>query len=550
MLVGAVAGPERQRLGPQTSGDAALADRVRAAAGGHDGYRSLAVAEITPTTVTTAGLGPADGGAPFEIGSVTKTFTAAVFADAVTRGEVRPDEPLERALPELAGTPAGAVTLAALAQHRSGLPPLGATAAARAPAASAANLNPYSSTTTAQLLDDARAAPVDPQQPPTYSNLGVALLGTALVRAAGAEDYPALIADRITGPLGMTSTTFARTGAQVPDTAVPGHRDNGRPAPRWVGEGYLPAGSSTFSTVDDLARWAQAQLTGVAPGTGALTPTAQDAPGTAIGWIWVTGAATGADGARHPYVWHNGATAGFSSMLALDRDGGRAVVVLGDTTAGVEPVARTLLFGTPPAGGGADLLAWVPVAIAALFSLLALRRAVREGALLPIADGLLTAVFGLVLLWNRGPGPRSGAGCGGWRSPRPRRRWWSPCCGAAGSRSARPHASVRPGRGSGSRRCWSRWRCGRAESGVRPCGSGARLPGRGEPGQYGVEHGRHVRRGQHVHRAGARLGGHGRPRAGPNPVSTARAVGVGTSDPGATHSSSAVASCRATASRP
>lgn len=409
VLVGAVAGPEHRRLGPQTTGDPALAERVRAAAGGHDGYRSLAVAEVTPTSVTTAGLGPADAGAPFEIGSVTKTFTAALFADAVTRGEVRPDDPLRRVLPELAGTPAGAVTLASLAQHRSGLPGLGATAAAGA-LATTVNLNPYSSTTTAQLLDDARTATVDPQQPPTYSNFGVALLGTALVRAAGADGYPQLVADRITGPLGMTTTTFAATDAQVPDTAVPGHRDNGRHAPRWAGEGYLPAGSSTFSTVEDLARWAGAQLTGVAPGTAALTPTAQDGPGTSIGWIWVTSEATGADGARHPYVWHNGGTAGFSSMVALDRDGGRAVVVLGDTTAGVEPVARTLLFGTPPSDGGAGLLAWVPVAVAALFSLLALRRALREGALLPIADGLLTAVFGLVLLWNRGPW----ASVGGW----------------------------------------------------------------------------------------------------------------------------------------
>lgn len=296
VLVGAVAGPEHRRLGPQTTGDPALAERVRAAAGGHDGYRSLAVAEVTPTSVTTAGLGPADAGAPFEIGSVTKTFTAALFADAVTRGEVRPDDPLRRALPELAGTPAGAVTLASLAQHRSGLPGLGATAAAGA-LATTVNLNPYSSTTTPQLLDDARTAAVDPQQPPTYSNFGVALLGTALVRAAGADGYPQLVADRITGPLGMTTTTFAATDAQVPDTAVPGHRDNGRPAPRWAGEGYLPAGSSTFSTVEDLARWAAAQLTGVAPGTAALTPTAQDGPGTSIDWIWVTSDATGADGA-------------------------------------------------------------------------------------------------------------------------------------------------------------------------------------------------------------------------------------------------------------
>ncbi|MBO4238929.1 serine hydrolase [Pseudonocardia alni] len=410
VLVGALAGPERQRLGPQDAGDPALADRVRAAAGPLGGLRSLAVAEVTPTTVTTAGLGPADAAAPFEIGSVTKTFTAALFADAVTRGEVRPDERLDRVLGELAGTPAGGVTLGAIAQHRSGLPPLGATAATGALAARAFNGNPYLSTTTAQLIDDARSAPVDPQQPPTYSNFGVALLGTALVRAAGAADYPALVRDRITGPLGMTATTFAATDAQIPPDAVPGHLDNGRPAPRWSGEGYLPAGSSTFSTAGDLARWAQAQLTGVAPGTAALTPTAQDDPDTSIGWIWVTSTATGADGARHPFVWHNGGTGGFRSMLALDRETGRAAVVLGDTTAGVEPVAAALLFGTPPSEDAPDPLVWVPVGIAALFSLLALRRAVRADARLPIADGLLTAAFGLVLLWNRGPW----ASAGGW----------------------------------------------------------------------------------------------------------------------------------------
>ncbi|MEJ8278375.1 serine hydrolase domain-containing protein [Pseudonocardia spirodelae] len=417
VLAGALLGPDRLRLGPQTSGDPALAEQVRAVAGHRDGLRALAVAEVTPGSVRTAGLGPAGpgGGAPgpgdrFEIGSLTKTFTAALFADALTRGEVTAEDRLDRHLPELAGTPAGGVTLGSLARHRSGLPGLGPTAAGRALAVTLLRGDPYATTTTARLLDDAREVAVDPGQGSVYSNFGVALLGTALVRATGAPDLPALVRDRVTGPLAMTATTFAPTAADVPDQALTGYREDGRPAVRWSGEGYLPAGTSTFSTIGDTARWAQAQLTGAAPGTAALDPAVPDGPDRSIGWIWITDRTTGPDGAVRTHTWHNGGTAGFSSMLAIDRAQQRAVVVLGTTAVGVERVATALLHGTGVPDGGAGVGAWAVLGIAALFSLLALHRAVRSAALLPMADGLLTALFGLVLLWNRGPW----ASVGGW----------------------------------------------------------------------------------------------------------------------------------------
>ncbi|MFP5020153.1 serine hydrolase domain-containing protein [Pseudonocardia phyllosphaerae] len=421
LLAGTLFGPQHQVLGPQISGDVALAERVRAVVGDRGGFRALAVAEVTPDGITTAGLGnsgPGRDGPPpapdarFELGSITKTFTAALFADAIRRGEVRADDPLARHLPDLAGTPAGGVTLASLAQHRSGLPPLGATAAVQSLLAGVLNDNPYASTTTAQLVEDARAAPVDAAQPPTYSNFGVSLLGTALTRAAGAPDYPALVAQRITGPTGMAATSFGPGDADVPQAALPGFLANGTPAPRWNGEGYLPSGNATFTTIGDTARWAQAQLTGTAPGNEALTPTADDEPGARIGWIWVTSEETGPDGARHPMVWHNGGTGGFRTMLALDREQRRAVVVLGNTTTDVDDIAPALLWGTPlPSRPVLDTVpAWVAFAVALLFSATALWRALRRTTLLPIAEALVLALAGLVLLWLRGPW----ADVGGW----------------------------------------------------------------------------------------------------------------------------------------
>src|SRR5699024_8609076 len=67
-------------------GDAALMSEVaQALGGGH--WQHVAAARIDGDEVTFAGTG-ADEHTEFEIGSITKTFTAALFADAIDRGEI------------------------------------------------------------------------------------------------------------------------------------------------------------------------------------------------------------------------------------------------------------------------------------------------------------------------------------------------------------------------------------------------------------------------------------------------------------------------------
>ena len=84
------------------TGDAELARRVRDLVPDDDGFRGLAVATVEDGRVRFAGLGDAGDGrpvtadTPFENGSVTKVYTAMLFADMVARGEVRADRHARR----------------------------------------------------------------------------------------------------------------------------------------------------------------------------------------------------------------------------------------------------------------------------------------------------------------------------------------------------------------------------------------------------------------------------------------------------------------------
>src|SRR4051794_41020187 len=64
-----------------------------------------------------------DGDTLFEIGSVTKTFTAVLLQDMVERGELGLDDPAATHLPRSVRMPGrGGITLRQLATHTSGLP--------------------------------------------------------------------------------------------------------------------------------------------------------------------------------------------------------------------------------------------------------------------------------------------------------------------------------------------------------------------------------------------------------------------------------------------
>lgn len=274
--------------------------------------------------------------AEVEIGSVSKGVTGLLFADARDRGEVTDATRLGDVLP-LAGTPVAAVTLGALAVHRSGLPRL----AAGTPTLRLTwdlvrrGANPYGETLE-ELLEAARRTPVGPPRP-VYSNLGFMLLGHA-VAAAGGTAYAALVRDRLAAPLGLTATTVPATPGDLGARAVPGRSRHGRDREAWTGEGLGPAGGIR-STAADLARLVAALLDGTAPGVTALDPVA-DLRGRRlrIGAAWMTMTRRGV-----ALTWHNGGTGGFRSVVALDRAAGTGIALVSATPRSVEGEGMALL---------------------------------------------------------------------------------------------------------------------------------------------------------------------------------------------------------------
>lgn len=281
---------------------------------------------------------PADGDA--EIGSISKGVTGLLYCDAVERGEVRPDDELHQHLP-LADAPAGSVTLAALAQHRSGLPRLPAISGmvGRSWRLWRHQENPYGDTL-AELLDQTRATKVGKPRT-SYSNLGFELLGHAVAAAAGTT-YADLVRARIAEPLGLTSWYVPATVAELSARAVSGTSRGGKPAEAWAGEGLGPAGGIR-STLGDLTTFTAALLDGTAPGVAALDPVSNFAgPAVRIGTAaWLTTEVRG-----RSVTWHNGGTGGWRSFVGLDRDAGRAAVVLRGTTRSADRLGMDLVVPT------------------------------------------------------------------------------------------------------------------------------------------------------------------------------------------------------------
>ena len=319
-------GPQPAQLGPAT-GDPALAEEAAAALAPGTGYAAVSVVRISDGQTSWAGFGDVSAQSRFELGSITKTFGGLLLADAAERGELRLDDRLQTHLPELAGTEVGSVTLEELASHRAGLPDLVGVRWLQliAEGVAGAEYTAFAAPTPESLIRDAAGVSLSARGEMRYSNVGTALLGQALTRAAGAPDWPTLVTERLLDPLGMTDTVISWDGPVPPDLMQP-TLENGQPAEPWIGTAYAPAGVGVTTTAADLTRYAKALLAGAAPGMDALPPRWPMDYGQQIGLAWITAEVDG-----HPVSWHNGMTGGSTSMLAVDRERGVAAVVLTNT---------------------------------------------------------------------------------------------------------------------------------------------------------------------------------------------------------------------------
>ncbi|HUJ72433.1 MAG TPA: serine hydrolase domain-containing protein, partial [Verrucomicrobiae bacterium] len=187
----------------------------------------LVVAAVGPSNATIMAFGrpalsgpaPTRGDTMFEIGSITKTFTAIALAREIERGAVRLDQPVQELLPSGMELPneARAVTLRQLTTHTSGFPRMNVNSSLLLGELNMLFLggNPYAGYTDATFLDDVRHVKLQskPGTKSNYSNFGVGLLGYLLATKDGVG-YETFIKREVCHPLGMDDTTVTLGDAQ------------------------------------------------------------------------------------------------------------------------------------------------------------------------------------------------------------------------------------------------------------------------------------------------------------------------------------------------
>ena len=276
-----------------------------------------------------------DGDTVYEIGSITKTFTATMLAQDVLSGAVTLDTPVARLLPgwTIPSRDGKQITLEEIGTQHSGLPRLPSNLLPKDPA------NPYADYDVAKLKAflAGYALPRDPGASYEYSNLAFGLLGVALAQSHRTT-YGELVQRRILGPLGMSLSGTAMTDAMRAHLA-PGHDESGKPAKNWDIDALAGAGA-VRSTADDMLHYLEANMHPDAGPLGAAMklahqPRADMVKGIRIGLAWMT--------TDNGIVWHNGGTGGYRSFLGFTKDGQHGVIVLSNTETDLDELGFAVL---------------------------------------------------------------------------------------------------------------------------------------------------------------------------------------------------------------
>lgn len=252
----------------------------------------------------------------YEIGSLGKTFTAALVQRTVEDGKVDLDQTIDRYLK--LPTDRNYPTIEELLTHTSGCrswyferPMIANFLCGR---------NDYYGIPGELVLDRlSRLAPRDGSHAFHYSNFGYAVLGLVLEAVAGC-DYATLLRDFVQQDLGLTDTEISCRDSRLEN------------AWDWQpGDAYLAAGALS-SNMEDMLAYAAMQLDGCEPFAACHRSLREieafredyellDIHTDAVGMAWILDR-------ENNMIWHNGGTGSYNSYLGFDRESRTAVVVL------------------------------------------------------------------------------------------------------------------------------------------------------------------------------------------------------------------------------
>ena len=279
-----------------------------------------AVAERAYGDADVSGRVPATTKTRFQIGSITKQFTAACILQLVDAHRIALDDALGTYVPSYAN--ASAVTVRQLLEQTTGIPDylnsLHSADDAGKPIAFA------------DLIARIAARPLafPPGTKWQYSNINYTLLGR-IVELVSHESYERYVREHIFAPAHMTRSGFIGDGRDPAATArgyVSAQAATSL-AP-WLDETWAFAAGGIISTAVDLLAWNNALLSGTIVPAADVTlmrtsAILRDGTPTGYGFGWIM------DGtAAHPRIWHNGGTFGFSASNVTYPHDNQTIVVL------------------------------------------------------------------------------------------------------------------------------------------------------------------------------------------------------------------------------
>lgn len=273
---------------------------------------------------------PATPAHAYRVGSITKTFTAVCILQLRDQGVLGLDDQLRAHVPEAPPGP----TVADALSHLTGLQ--------REPPGDVwESLTPPTREELLAGLEDAERV-LAPRQAWHYSNLAFGLLGEIVARR-GEHGYEHELRVRVLDPLGLHATGFDPPGPRATGYYVDPYSDRATVEPDLPVEGPTAAMGWLWSTVDDLALWADFLSTGrddvltrASLDEMARVRTMVDARSWELGWGLGLGLVRRGD---KVFAGHDGGMPGFVTSFLVDREERAGAVVLTNTGAGADPVA-------------------------------------------------------------------------------------------------------------------------------------------------------------------------------------------------------------------
>ncbi len=248
----------------------------------------------------------------FEIGSITKTFTAYLLAKAIAEKKMNLADPITKYLPDSVAKNEALqkIQIVHLANHTSGLPRLPVDLY-NTPGINPNN--PYAHYTESILFKG--LAQIKPAKQPgeqyEYSNYAMGLLGTILTRIYKTP-FPLLVASQMAIPMKLIQTT---AGNEIPTGMATGYDGKGALASYWTFEALAAAGSIKSNALD-LLQYGKLMMKSFAEKNAVsmllTTPTWYNPPQVVtLGWH------RNPDEDQPLIYQHGGGTLGFRSQLSV-----------------------------------------------------------------------------------------------------------------------------------------------------------------------------------------------------------------------------------------